>query len=222
MTAAKNLSKIGRPGEDFTGRVYGTMEVLWRAREREAARKDRSILWLCRCQVCGDTCEFCKNNQCYARGGTKPCLPKCRWKENLSMKRITKKILGKHLPDMADYTFSCDEQNECVVYDCPLYGQCPKEAEMLNILGEIEDILGGDYDIGRLRELIQADRDGRCVILPVKEGDMVYHIMRYVFEEYPPEIFEAPFHITDYYNIGDNVFLTEEEAEAALEGELNG
>ncbi len=38
MIAAKNLSKIGRPGEDFTGRVYGTMEVLWRAREREAAR----------------------------------------------------------------------------------------------------------------------------------------------------------------------------------------
>lgn len=34
MIAAKNLSKIGRPGEDFTGRVYGTMEVLWRARER--------------------------------------------------------------------------------------------------------------------------------------------------------------------------------------------
>ena len=23
-----------------------------------------------------DTCEFCKNGQCYARGGIKPCLPK--------------------------------------------------------------------------------------------------------------------------------------------------
>lgn len=25
-----------------------------------------------------DTCEFCKNGQCYARCGTKPCLPKWR------------------------------------------------------------------------------------------------------------------------------------------------
>lgn len=25
-----------------------------------------------------DTCEFCKNGKCYARGGTKPCLPKWR------------------------------------------------------------------------------------------------------------------------------------------------
>lgn len=25
-----------------------------------------------------DTCEFCKNGQCYERGGTKPCLPKWR------------------------------------------------------------------------------------------------------------------------------------------------
>ena len=29
-----------------------------------------------------DTCQFCKNGQCYIRGGTKPCLPKWRgWKE---------------------------------------------------------------------------------------------------------------------------------------------
>ena len=25
-----------------------------------------------------DTCQFCKNAQCCARGGTKPCLPKWR------------------------------------------------------------------------------------------------------------------------------------------------
>ena len=28
----------------------------------------------------------------------------------------------------------------------------------------------------RLRELVQADRDGRCIILPAKIGDTVYHI----------------------------------------------
>lgn len=28
-----------------------------------------------------DTCQFCKNGQCYARGGTKLCLPKWRGSE---------------------------------------------------------------------------------------------------------------------------------------------
>lgn len=30
----------------------------------------------------------------------------------------------------------------------------------------IEDILGDEYDLNRLRELAQADREGRCVVLP--------------------------------------------------------
>lgn len=33
-------------------------------------------------------------------------------------------------------------------------------------LAAIEDILGDNYDLARLRELAQADRDGRCVVLP--------------------------------------------------------
>ena len=33
-------------------------------------------------------------------------------------------------------------------------------------LGKIEDILGDEYDLDRLRELAQADREGRCVVLP--------------------------------------------------------
>ena len=32
-------------------------------------------------------------------------------------------------------------------------------------LAEIEDIIGDDYDLDRLRELVEADRDGRCVVL---------------------------------------------------------
>ena len=38
----------------------------------------------------------------------------------------------------------------------------------------IEDILGDEYDLSRLRELVQADRDGRCVVLPAKIGDSIY------------------------------------------------
>ena len=35
-------------------------------------------------------------------------------------------------------------------------------------LSEIENILGDDYDLDRLRELVEADRDGRCKIIPQK------------------------------------------------------
>lgn len=46
-------------------------------------------------------------------------------------------------------------------------------------LAAIEDILcdGTDeYDLDRLRELAQADREGRCVVLPCGIGDTVYFI----------------------------------------------
>ena len=33
-------------------------------------------------------------------------------------------------------------------------------------LAAIEDILGDDYDLDRLRELVEAEREGRCVVLP--------------------------------------------------------
>lgn len=33
-------------------------------------------------------------------------------------------------------------------------------------LAAIEDILGEEYDLDRLRELVQADREGRCVVIP--------------------------------------------------------
>lgn len=34
-------------------------------------------------------------------------------------------------------------------------------------LADVQEILGDDYDLDRLRELVEADRDGRCVVLPV-------------------------------------------------------
>lgn len=41
-------------------------------------------------------------------------------------------------------------------------------------LAEIEDILGDDYDLDHLRALVEADRDGRCVISPVKPGETAW------------------------------------------------
>lgn len=37
--------------------------------------------------------------------------------------------------------------------------------EVIDRLATIEDILGDEYDLDRLRELVQADREGRCVVI---------------------------------------------------------
>lgn len=42
----------------------------------------------------------------------------------------------------------------------------PSVEKVYNRLKKIEDILGDEYDLDRLRELAQADREGRCVVTP--------------------------------------------------------
>ena len=45
-----------------------------------------------------------------------------------------------------------------------------------NRLADIEDILGDEYGLEELREMVQAKREGRCVVLPRLEpgrGDPV-------------------------------------------------
>lgn len=42
----------------------------------------------------------------------------------------------------------------------------PSYESLYKRLVTIEDILGDEYDLERLRELAQADREGRCVVLP--------------------------------------------------------
>ena len=106
-------------------------------------------------------------------------------------------------------------------------------------LAAIEDILGDDYDLDRLRELIQADRDGRCVVLPAKtvfeltwdagpdcdmvcpltidgEGqcDFCDHGKMFVYERVCKQE-----HIE---RIGKDIFLDREAAESALKGEQDG
>lgn len=52
------------------------------------------------------------------------------------------------------------------------------EGECVIYLRELERLraIVGDMDEDRLRELIAAARDGRCVVLPCKVGDTVYKI----------------------------------------------
>lgn len=46
--------------------------------------------------------------------------------------------------------------------------------EVLEYFSKYE--LGDNYDLDRLRELVEADRDGRCVVLPVSTPTMAYTV----------------------------------------------
>ncbi len=63
------------------------------------------------------------------------------------------------------------------------FGKLP---EVIDRLAVIEDIMGDDYDLDRLRELVEADRDGRCVVLPCKVGDCVWITSAYGKQYNPP------------------------------------
>lgn len=137
----------------------------------------------------------------------------------------------------SDYRWrSCKESGEI--------DDCIQRLTWLRLL-DIEDILGDDYDLDRLKELVQADRDGKCVVLPCKYNDDVYFIKSaFSMAHFPIEanhvsirgidcdgdiIYAA---ITAYNgierkfkgsDIGKTVFHTREEAEKALkERENNG
>ena len=81
-------------------------------------------------------------------------------------------------------------------------------------------IVGECGGIDRMRELAEADKDGRLVVLPCKVGTATYYI-RYPIAVYPdesePEIKRGIFTLCDLDRVGNSVFLTREEAEKALE-----
>lgn len=114
-------------------------------------------------------------------------------------------------------------------------------------LNEIENILGDEYNLEYLKWLVEAEREGRCVVLPCKdwfeivfgEQDVFYRIdMDY--EEHPIRKLSVDsaerfiwyngwksVHLLGYdengliwefepEEVGETVFLTEEEAETAL------
>ena len=74
----------------------------------------------------------------------------------------------------------CKPEMEELMKDCP---RSRSGAECWLRLCDIEDILGDEYDLDRLRELGQADREGRCVVLPCKIFDKIWNVAaHYQFE----------------------------------------
>ena len=100
----------------------------------------------------------------------------------------------------------------------------------------IEDILGDEYDLDELREMVQAKREGRCVVLPAKTVfklvwcagggcDMVCPVSIdgkgcCDFCDHGTLIVEeVPCRQEHIERIGADVFLTRADAEAALRRE---
>ena len=85
----------------------------------------------------------------------------------------------------------------------------------------------------RLRELAEADKDGRVVVLPCKVGDILYRVfageifehrvgsMKYFAIQGKWDIETYPFLPSVESGIGKTIFLTREEAEKALQ-EMEG
>ena len=98
---------------------------------------------------------------------------------------------------------------------------------------DIAELCGG---IDRLRELAEADKDGRCVVLPCKVGDTVWRIVRdgnpHITRDEVRDMYFADDmtlcvelvggRVTFTEKFGKTVFLTREEAEQAMEGRKDG
>jgi len=105
----------------------------------------------------------------------------------------------------------------------------PEEIDMDHEAAEQLRHLCRNCDIDRLEELAEADKDGRLVVLPCKVGDTLFRVfageilehkvgnMRYLAIQGRWDIETYPFCPYVESSIGKTIFLTREEAEAALE-----
>lgn len=108
-----------------------------------------------------------------------------------------------------------------------VHSMCGEWRAMMSVLNSI----GGGYT--RLRELAEADKDGRLVVLPCKVGDVVYFaLLGRIIEKQVFSIvsFSDSTRIycggtSEYFrpeDIGKTFFLTREGAEKALEAMKDG
>lgn len=95
------------------------------------------------------------------------------------MKRIAER---NKIENMAQYplTVKCRSCPKAGRGDIDICDDCLNA--IYHRLADIEEILGDDYDLDRLRELVEADRNGRCVVLPVKPHDNAFVIHSGVIE----------------------------------------
>ena len=137
---------------------------------------------------------------------------------------------------------SCNVDMDCI--DCPSFdrlverlaayedtGLTPEEvSELVKDWSDLCTVIGECGGIDRLRELAEAGRDGRMVVLPCKVGDGLWtfcsHPVEQVYSFTVTDISTlngrtmlntSRCGVVDARDVGKTVFLTREEAEKALE-----
>ena len=164
------------------------------------------------------------------------------------MERLTKRLPdGKVVTDCD----SCEQKKDkqCTFSECrdslikrlAAYEDTGWTPEMLHKLGENAGHMwdfaqaAENMTVGRLKELAEADKDGRVVVLPCKVGDTVWRIVRdgephitrdevrdmYFADDMTPCVELVGGRVTFTEKFGKTVFLSREEAEKALQ-EMEG
>ena len=114
---------------------------------------------------------YCKDNEVWIRGGgPEPDYADCTlvdWivsaaeKHHLDIFSRDAEGMGEEMYDSMQ--FGSDTIEGIVAL---LHAAAIQAAEMRGHLVAIEDILGDEYDLDELAEKVQANREGRCVVLP--------------------------------------------------------
>ena len=171
----------------------------------------------------GICCTHFRSPECLGVGGN--CAMNCKWEEAAWERLAAYEDTGL----MPEEVLPKDKADEIAL--------------KLMRLADLESLCS----YTRLRELTEADKDGRLVVLPCKVGDTVWvtgrdNVPREMRLEKPdirtvcadednlcmatcnrkPDGFCAYRLRNDGADIGQTVFLTREEAEKALEGKRNG
>ena len=140
------------------------------------------------------------------------------------MKRLTYdfEIGGSHCwqvkgADNLECREVCEGQGDNGCKTCPI-------SKAFDRLAAIEDILGDEYDLERLRELVEADREQRCFVFRFGFGSTVYRTWIHPSGS-PTFITDNKMDtLNDLLNAEtwDNAYSTRAESEAALRREQDG
>ena len=141
---------------------------------------------------------YTKDNEVWIRGGgPEPDYADCTlvdWivsaaeKHNLDIFSRDAESLGEEMYDAMQ--FGSDTMEGVIAL---LHAAAVQAAIMQSHLAAIEDILGDEYDLDELREMVQAKREERCVVLPCEAGHEISYKSgiglrcNAVIDEYTPE-----------------------------------
>ena len=152
----------------------------------------------------GICCTHFRGPECLRVGGN--CAMNCKWEEAAWSRLAAYEDTGLTPERCAEFARADAEGRYIVMRDAEQKG------------------------VARLRELAEADKDGRLVVPPCKVGDTLFRVfageilehkvrnMRYLAIQGRWDIDTTPFCSYVESSIGKTIFLTREKAEKALEG----